>query len=122
MSAHIVLVAHGSAREAWRQPIEEIAAAVGQDVGAERTHVAYLERCGPDFAEAAAQAVSRGATAIKVLPLFVSGGGHVTRDLPALLATAQRLHGVPLELLPPLGELPEVRAAVGRAARRALSA
>jgi sirohydrochlorin cobaltochelatase len=106
----------------WRDPIEAMAAAVGQAVGAGRTHIAYLERCAPTFAQAAAGAVQRGATALQVLPLFVSGGGHVTRELPELLDQARRLHSIPVDQLPPLGELPEVLAAVARAAERALSA
>ena len=79
--------------------------------------LAYLEACPPTVAEAVAEAVLAGATRVRVLPLFMSGGGHVTHDLaPEVAAAAERHPGVSVVLLPALGEHPLVLDALARIA------
>lgn len=77
--------------------------------GAEPIRLAYLEACPPTVAEAAAQAVADGETRLLVLPLFISGGGHVRHDLaPQVAAVADAHPELAVELLPALGEHPLV--------------
>jgi len=116
-SRGIVLFAHGSRDPQWARPLERLAQAVGaRDPGA-AVETAFLELMPPTLETAVARLVARGATDIAVLPVFWAAGGHVTRDLPRLLAQAEAAHpGVRLTALPVLSELPGVLDAVAQAA------
>ena len=76
-------------------------------LGADAVRIAYMELCPPDVATAVAEAVDDGVTRIRVLPLFMSSGGHVEHDIaPGLDELRARHAGLTLELLPALGEHP----------------
>ncbi|MEZ4468424.1 MAG: CbiX/SirB N-terminal domain-containing protein [bacterium] len=77
---HLVILAHGSSREAWRAPIEALSARIAER-SAGPVHLAWLEAAPPDLEAVLAGAVAQGATAVRVLPLFWSSGGHVARDV-----------------------------------------
>jgi sirohydrochlorin cobaltochelatase len=75
----------------------------------------------PDLAGAARQLVAHGCRAITVVPAFLGVGGHVRRDVPALIATIEREHaGVSIGLSRALGEAALVQDAMARAALAAL--
>jgi sirohydrochlorin cobaltochelatase len=78
----LILLAHGSSRSSWRLPIEAMAERLAAELGAGSVAVAYLELCPPTLIEVARVAVAEGIERLTVLPLFWSGGGHVTRDIP----------------------------------------
>ncbi len=105
-----MLVAHGSRRASWRAPLEALRDRLAERVGeTEPVRLAYLEACPPTVAEAVAAAVASGVTRVKVLPLFISGGGHVEHDLaPQVAALSEQHRDVTIELLPALGEHPLV--------------
>jgi sirohydrochlorin cobaltochelatase len=115
MRDRLILFAHGSRREAWRAPLEALAARLGERVGRpDAVALAYLELCPPSLGEAAAAAVADGVERLRVLPLFMSGGGHVARDLPPLVDAARAdCPGLRIEVLPALGEHPLVLEALG---------
>ena len=70
----------------------------------------------------AAQAEAQTAPAADGLPLFLSAGGHVSRDIPRLANAARREHpGLDIELLPPVGEYPRFRSMVRDIARSAIA-
>jgi len=97
---------------------ERLAAHLGGDA----VRLAYLELCPPTIATAIEAAVTAGASRIRVLPLFISGGGHVQADVaPQVEAAAARHPDVSVELLPALGEHPVVMEAVCAIARGATS-
>lgn len=106
----LILLAHGSRRPAWREPFDRLARRLGPDVA-----LAFLEGCPPTLPEAVAQAAADGVEQVSVLPVFWSGGGHVARDVPALVEAARGL-GPIVEVLPAVGEHPEVIAALARIA------
>lgn len=104
---NLILLAHGSRRPAWRRPFDALADRLGPDV-----HLAFLEGCPPTLSEAVGQAAAAGADAVAVLPVFWSSGGHVARDVPGEVAAAEAAHGLPVEVLPTVGEHPAIIAAL----------
>jgi len=107
----VMVFAHGSRDPLWREPVEAVARAIAaRDPGAV-VSCAYLELCAPDMPAAAAELIERGATRIRVLPLFFGMGKHAREDLPVLLADLRsRYPGVLFEQLPTAGENPRLTA------------
>jgi sirohydrochlorin cobaltochelatase len=85
--------------------------------------LAFLELMTPTLPAAAAELAAAGCTAVAIVPLFLGAGGHVRRDLPALL---DRLRGdwpqVRWALHPAVGELDPVIQAMADAAAATLPA
>ena len=78
---------------------------------------AYLELCEPDMPTAVADLVARGATAVRVLPLFFGMGKHAREDLPEIMKDlAERHPDVRLEQLPTAGEDPRFTALLAQIA------
>ncbi len=78
-------------------------------LGPDAVHIAFMELCPPDIPSAVDAAVADGVTRVRILPLFMSSGGHVDHDIaPSLEALRARHPGVRIELLPALGEHPLV--------------
>ncbi len=88
----IILLAHGSRDPQWVAPFEQIRAGVESRKPDCAVALAYLEHSPPDFAGAVEDLVARGATLIKVVPLFLGPGGHVRRDVPQLIERASAKH------------------------------
>lgn len=115
----ILLFAHGARDPAWSRPFEAIAQHMRQTAQAHRVSLAYLELMEPSLADAADQLIEQGCTRITVVPVFLGAGGHVKRDLPALLAALRERHPqVHLEATCAIGESPDVIAALADAALR----
>ncbi len=109
----LVLFAHGSRSAGWSAPFEELAAKVTAKVGADAVALAYLDLCEPSLEEVAALAVRDGVETLRILPLFMSGRGHVLRDLPSRCdALGERYRSLVIEVLPSVGEHPRVVAAI----------
>jgi sirohydrochlorin cobaltochelatase len=115
----LVLVAHGSRDPAWRRPVEQLAERLraASPSGPEGVVVAYLEHCEPSLPDVLDATARAGFSEISLLPLFIASGAHVRKDLPAAAETTRRAHpSVTVEILPALGEHPEVVAALERVA------
>ncbi len=78
----IVLLAHGSRDERWREPIEAVAARVTALDPQARVACAYMELAAPDLRTAAAALIASGARRLRVVPLFLGMGKHAREDLP----------------------------------------
>jgi sirohydrochlorin cobaltochelatase len=116
LKAGIVLFAHGSRDPDWARPFEAIAAQLSAEFS---VRLAYLEIMRPTLGEAVASLAAEGARSIRVVPVFFGAGGHVKEDLPRLVAEAERAHPqVQLSLEAPVGEQPEVVAAIAKALAR----
>jgi sirohydrochlorin cobaltochelatase len=108
-SRGIILFAHGSRDERWRAPVEAVARRVAALDPSVKVACAYLELIAPDLRTAAATLIGDGATAIRVVPLFLGMGRHVREDLPRLLDEMRALHpDVAFVLAGAVGEEPEV--------------
>ncbi|MGJ7604208.1 sirohydrochlorin chelatase [Variovorax sp. LT1R20] len=105
----IVLLAHGSRDERWREPIEAVAARVLQDDPAARVVCAYMELATPDLHSAVAGLIAGGATAIRIVPLFLGMGKHAREDMPLQLDTLRKTWPqVDFSLARIVGEEPEL--------------
>jgi sirohydrochlorin cobaltochelatase len=103
----LVLFAHGARDPNWALPFAAVAVRVQAQRPQAAVRLAYLEIMSPDLPTAAAELVALGCTDIEVLPLFLGAGGHVRRDLPALLEHLRGEYpGVRFTLHPAVGEHP----------------
>lgn len=115
----LLLFAHGARDPRWAEPFEAVAARVRAARPELQVRLAYLEFMQPELPAAAAALVAEGCSSIAVLPLFLGAGGHVRKDLPALMARLQAEHGgVRFALHPAIGEMPDVIDAMAAAAAR----
>jgi sirohydrochlorin cobaltochelatase len=113
----IVLLAHGARDPAWAVPFEAVAARVRERAPEATVRLAFLELMAPPLADAGAELAGLGCTRVDVVPVFLGGGGHVRRDVPAQLARLREAHAeVVWTLHDALGETPHVIAALADAA------
>ncbi len=113
MSTAILLFAHGARDPEWARPLEKLATAVRALRPQVTVQPCFLEFMSPDLATAIDSAVAAGALRIEVVPVFLAAGGHVKRDLPAMLDAARARHpGVTIVLSGVLGEAESVIAAM----------
>jgi sirohydrochlorin cobaltochelatase len=119
----LILFAHGARDPRWALPFEAVAERVRATHPGTAVRLAFLEFMAPDIAGAAAELVAAGCDAVAVVPLFLGAGGHVRKDLPALLDTLRERHaGVAFTLHPAVGETAVVIDAMASAAASALAA
>jgi len=90
----LLLIAHGSRREASNTEIRELAARLERISGDRFDCVmpAFLELAEPDIPTGVDLCVKAGATTVTAVPYFLSAGRHVASDIPAELEKAHRLH------------------------------
>jgi sirohydrochlorin cobaltochelatase len=121
MHRGLILFAHGARDATWAAPFEKVAQQVRQAHPGRPVTLAYLECMTPDLVQAGAALVTAGCTRVTVLPLFLGTGGHVRHDLPVLMDELRRSHPeVEFTLLPAIGEIDSVVAAMARVAGAAL--
>jgi len=81
--------------------------------------LAFLELMQPSLAECAAALHDEGIQELRIVPVFLGSGGHIKEDLPKLTSEVQiRFKDMKITLEPPVGEQPEVIAAIARAIAR----
>ncbi|MDH6164999.1 sirohydrochlorin cobaltochelatase [Variovorax boronicumulans] len=115
----IVLLAHGSRDERWREPIEAVAARLLQDDPAAQVVCAYMELATPDLHSAAAGLIAEGAKAVRVVPLFLGMGKHAREDLPLQLQTLRKTWpDIDFSLTRIVGEEPELVELLARIAAK----
>lgn len=115
----IILFAHGARDPRWATPFEAVAERLRSDRPGVAVRLAFLELMTPDLPAAAAELIAAGCRRIEVVPLFLGTGGHVRKDLPALLDALRGVHPqIGFALHPAVGDAPEVIAAMAAAAAR----
>jgi sirohydrochlorin ferrochelatase len=103
---HLLLVAHGSRREASNEEVRQVAAALAPQAQGRFDTVAcaFLEIAAPSIPEGIEMAVRGGATEVVVVPYFLSAGRHVAEDIPREVEGKQREHPqVRIRITPYLG-------------------
>ncbi len=106
MNKGLLLVAHGSRREASNQEIKDLTMAIRAAAKPRYSIVeyAFLELAEPSIAEGIEQCIQNGAYEIFVLPYLLSAGRHVTRDIPTQVDCSQQEHpGARIRILPHIG-------------------
>jgi len=101
----VILLAHGSKAESWKQPFELLLQRLQRDGNYGNLSLAYMEFTGPTLEEKFEEARADSVEKIAVLPLFIAVGTHIGRDVPRRIAAYQsRYPDIEIELLPALGE------------------
>lgn len=108
-----ILFAHGARNPDWAQPILAIRDAMRARQPDARVEAAFLEFIEPSLPQAIDTLVDAGCHDMVIVPMFMAQSGHTKRDLPALLDEARRRHpGLNLQVAMPIGEAPQVIAAI----------
>lgn len=121
MKRGLLLFAHGARDPLWAQPFEEVARRVVDRDPEVAVELAFLEFMSPTLREAGHALVRAGCGRVDVVPLFLGAGGHVRKDLPALLAELSTEYPtVEWKLQPAIGEADSVIEAMAAAALQVL--
>ena len=107
MALHgIVLFGHGARDARWAEPFARLAEKLRVAHGAAGpVSLAFLELMQPDLPGAIASQVAAGCATLTVVPVFFGQGGHVRRDLPAVLDVCRAAHpGVQILCASAVGE------------------
>ena len=121
MTQGLLLFAHGARDPRWSLPFEDVARRIRVVRPGLAIELAFLEFMTPDLVEAGRRLADAGCELVDVLPLFLGAGGHVRKDLPALIERLAELHpAVRWRLRPAIGEADAVLAAMAAEALRLL--
>jgi sirohydrochlorin ferrochelatase len=107
----LLIVAHGSRREASNDEVRELTSVIASKAGARFIIVAtaFLELATPSIPDGIEQCIQAGASEVVVLPYFLSAGRHVAHDIPTEveIKRAEYPH-VPITIAAYLGSEPDV--------------
>lgn len=88
----LVLFGHGARDPEWAGPMRRTREAILAADASLPVELAFMEFMTPNLDEAVDALVERKLTHITVIPVFLAQGGHLKRDVPALVAAAQARH------------------------------
>jgi sirohydrochlorin cobaltochelatase len=112
----LILFAHGARDPQWARPFRQLVTELGELLPGERIVLAFLELMQPSLAACAASLHGEGVRALRVVPVFLGSGGHLKEDLPGLVTQIRgNFPDLDISVEPPIGEQPEVIAAIARA-------
>lgn len=93
MATHaLVLFAHGARDARWREPFDRLKDRLSAQQPGIDVRLAFLELMTPDLPGTIDDLAASGAQSVTVVPVFFGQGGHLRRDLPALVAQCARAH------------------------------
>lgn len=105
----VLLVAHGSRRPEANADLEIVARALRTRGRFAIVECSYLEIAKPTIPDGASRCVDLGATAVLMMPYFLSAGSHVTTDLQRHRTEFETLYpAVNFRLCDPLGVHPQM--------------
>jgi len=90
----LVLIAHGSRRQASNQEVLDLALRLRQPAGDryQLIKAGFLEIAEPSIPEAIETCIKSGATSIVVVPYFLAAGRHVAEDIPHIVKPVAEQH------------------------------
>ncbi len=112
----LLVVAHGSRREASNEEVRALTRRVAQLPGLpfRRVEAAFLELAEPSIGAGIERLARAGVREVVVVPYFLSAGRHVSRDIPEALEAARRRHPeLRIRLRPHLGSSAALAGLVG---------
>jgi sirohydrochlorin cobaltochelatase len=116
----VVLFAPGSEEPRLRKSFEDLAQVICNELGKDRVRLAYVNSATPTLADVAQEAANDGINKLRVLPLFLSPGGPIERDIPEQISVVRaQVPGITVELLPSVGEHPRMKTLIHAIAREA---
>ncbi len=116
----IVLFAPGIEEARMRKPFEELEASLKNELGKDRVRLAYVSVASPNLADVAAEAAEDGIARLRILPLFLTPGGPLDKEIPEQVSVVRaQVPQITVELLKPVGEHPRMRTLLHALAREA---
>jgi sirohydrochlorin cobaltochelatase len=113
MERALVLFAHGARAASWAVPFQRLRELTARQKPDVAVSLAFLELMTPSLPDEVEVLVARGVREITVVPVFLGQGGHLLRDLPALLEKLRADYpDLRLSSVPAVGEDPGVLAAM----------
>lgn len=88
----LVLFAHGARDPRWAQPFQRLQQILRGRLSDVSVELAFLEFMAPRLPELVRELENDGCTEITVVPVFFGPGGHVLRDLPAMVEQLRVQH------------------------------
>lgn len=88
----VILFGHGARDPRWSEPFERLAGRLAQCAPDVTVSLAFLEFMTPNLADATRTLVERGCRVVTIVPVFLGVGGHVRRDVPALVGRIAAEH------------------------------
>lgn len=123
MKTAILLMGHGSRIAEANDALNQVAAMVKAQTGADIVEVAFRELHQPDIQAGIDACVAQGASRILLYPYFLFAGAHVLHDLPEEMTAAEQRHtGLEMVLGTPLGVHPKLAEVVCERLDETLSA
>lgn len=83
----LVLFAHGARDPRWAAPFERLQKMTQENMPTVHVELAFLELMTPGLPELVENLRQKSVTQITVVPVFLGQGGHVLRDLPAMITS-----------------------------------
>ena len=109
----IILFAHGARDPEWAAPFNIIKQQLQAARPEVKVELAFQEFMTPSLEDVVAQSAARGARRIVLVPLFMAQGGHLKQDLPLLVRKIRHQHPrLELQVLPAIGDAPEILQAI----------
>jgi len=123
MKNGLLLFCHGARDPNWARPFEAVMVRIRELQPDMPVALAFLEFMSPGLVDAGQTLAVAGCDNVEVVPLFLGTGGHVRKDLPALMDHLRLAHPqVSWSVQPSIGESPRVIAAIADAAMSAIQA
>lgn len=88
----LVLFAHGARDARWREPFDRLRQRLATQQPDVDVRLAFLELMAPDLPSTIDDLATNGMQSVSVVPVFFGQGGHLRRDLPALVAQCAQAH------------------------------
>ena len=118
----LILFAHGARAASWAAPFQRLQTMLREQLPDTPVELAFLELMEPSLSDVVARLVQQGYNQISVIPVFLGQGGHVARDLPAMVDTLRATYpALQLEVSGAVGESPVVLAAIAAYCRSTLA-
>ena len=108
----LLLIAHGSRRQASNDEVVSLAGVIAGEMKDEYPIVqaGFLEIVQPSITEAIDRCVQLGATEVFVIPFFLAKGRHVSEDVPGDVEQARQTHGdITITITPHIGASPKLK-------------
>ncbi len=107
----LVIVAHGSRRQASNDEVRELSSQIEAITGQkfQKVKAAFLELAEPSIPDGIQHCIDEGAKEVIVFPYFLSAGRHVIEDIPAEVEIARKSNpGINIEIVPYLGSMDRI--------------
>lgn len=114
-SRALILFAHGARDPKWAEPFQRLQGIIQTQLPDVTVALAFLELMAPRLPELVSELEEKGHTEVTVVPVFFGQGGHVLRDLPAMVEQLRQDHPeMTLKVAGAVGEDPDVLNAIAR--------